>query len=304
MSGHRRPSRVTTVHPSANSCRTRAPGDHRLDGERDARDQSRARPGRPWLSTCGSWCISVPMPCPRSLDDAVPAAPAGAVRHGVRDARWAAVVAGRPPRGAAMPAHSASSATSARACSSGGDLADPDRDAASPCHPSTIAPQSMEIRSPSGAPRPRRDAVHDLLVDRGADRAGKAVVAQERRDAARLADGLLGRGADLVELSRVEMPPGPDGGLESPQRAPDDEPGASAHAAGHAEPSLLMPDHRCSSRAPLFARAALARPELGQRGRSASIARPVTSSTGSGGVDRHQQARRRSSRPGGAVSSP
>ncbi len=72
--------------------------------------------------------------------------------------------------------------------------------AASPCQPSTIAPQSIEITSPSREHPVARDAVHDLVVDRRADRGreGRVAVALERRDTAVRADVVLG---DRVELA-------------------------------------------------------------------------------------------------------
>jgi hypothetical protein len=68
----------------------------------------------------------------------------------------------------------------------------------------------------------RRDAVHDLLVDRGADRRREAVVALERRDRAGVADDLLG---DRVQVGR-----GDAGGDRVPhrvQRGGDDQAGAA-----------------------------------------------------------------------------
>ena len=97
----------------------------------------------------------------------------------------------RPPRrAAAMPRHSASSVTRISSRASGATSPIGTVIAASPCHPSTMAPQSIEMMSPSPQHPVPGDAVHDLVVDRGADRRreGRLAVALERRDAAVVAD--------------------------------------------------------------------------------------------------------------------
>ena len=74
--------------------------------------------------------------------------------------------------------------------------------AQSACQPSRMQPTSMLTTSPSArrAPR-RRDAVDDLVVDAGADRAGERrvrAVALERGDGARVADHALGDGVEVA----------------------------------------------------------------------------------------------------------
>src|SRR5699024_11818449 len=66
-----------------------------------------------------------------------------------------------------------------------------------------------------------RDAVHHHVVAGGADRAGEAVVAEERRHRARRADGLL---RHPVEVQRAHS--GPGGLTHRHQRAPDDRTGS------------------------------------------------------------------------------
>src|SRR3712207_5752951 len=66
---------------------------------------------------------------------------------------------------------------------------------------STLFPYTTLFRS--------RDAVHDLVVDRRADAAGEAVVAQEGRHRAGAADVVLGDG---VQLTGGDT--GPDGGAD------------------------------------------------------------------------------------------
>src|SRR6185369_16427079 len=63
--------------------------------------------------------------------------------------------------------------------------------------------QQITVREDLGG---RRDAVHDLLVHRRADRRRIAVVAEERRHTAAITDRLLG---DRVELTGAH--PGPRG---------------------------------------------------------------------------------------------
>src|SRR3712207_8878293 len=60
---------------------------------------------------------------------------------------------------------------------------------------STLFPYTTLFRS--------RDAVHDLVVDRRADAAGEAVVAQERRHGAGAADVVLGDGVQDRKSTRL-----------------------------------------------------------------------------------------------------
>ncbi len=93
--------------------------------------------------------------------------------------------------------------------------------AESPCQPPTMAPQSMEITSPSCSIWPRAgDAVHDLVVDRRADRRRIAVVALEGGNGARQLDLPL---RYRVELGRAD--PRRHGGYRGLQRCCRDQPG-------------------------------------------------------------------------------
>ena len=89
-----------------------------------------------------------------------------------------------------MPRHSDSSVTRSSSTTSSATSPTGTVIAASPCQPSTMAPQSIEMTSPSASTRVARDAVHDLVVDRGTDRRRerRVAVALERRDAAVVAD--------------------------------------------------------------------------------------------------------------------
>ena len=107
----------------------------------------------------------------------------------------------RPPsRAAAMPAHSASSVTRISSATSGGDLADRDGDrgVAVPAVDDRAAVDRDHVAV--GEHADAGDAVHDLVVDRGADGAGerRVAVALERRDAAVRADVVLGERVELA----------------------------------------------------------------------------------------------------------
>ncbi len=111
-----------------------------------------------------------------------------------------------------------------------------------------------------------RDAVHDLVVDRGADRAGKAVVALER--------GRRAAGADVILRDRVELAggdPGLDRVGQQLQRAPD-------HQAGGAHPLDLLGS--LDLHPPVAEAHALYRPGSRSGASSCSKTRRVTSSTG------------------------
>ena len=170
------PSGVTTVQPSASSpVPGRAHGDHRLDGQRHARHQPRA-PARPAVVEHVRVLVHL------GADAVAAVAVDDAVRPGLRADRLsrprAQMSVSRPPADAPAAATRPTATSSATSISSRQlrpDLADRDGDrrVAVPA-----VERSRRSRARSGRPRAapalgRRDAVHDLLVDRGADRAGK-----------------------------------------------------------------------------------------------------------------------------------
>ena len=113
-----------------------------------------------------------------------------------------------PGRIASMPAASAAAVTSIRRCAVGRHLADGDRargvaEVALVAH-AEIEPDDVTVAQHAA---PRRDAVHDLVVDRDADRrrerAAAHDVALERRLRAVLVRQLLG---ERVELARWRRP--------------------------------------------------------------------------------------------------
>ena len=79
--------------------------------------------------------------------------------------------------------------------------------AASPCQPSTIAPQSMEIDVALDQHAAARDAVHDLVVDRGADRrrgtaGGRSPGTTARRRATRMWSSAIASSSPVVTPGR------------------------------------------------------------------------------------------------------
>ena len=167
------------------------------------------RPGRPWLSTCGSWCISYRCRARRTRrrcrSAAAPRDRRPRPRARCRSACRPCVRRGRPPR--RRPTASPRQAVGELSQLAGRPRPTPTVIAESPCQPSRMAPQSIEIRSPSCRTWPgARDGVDDLAVHRGADGRRVALVAQERRDRARLPDHLVG---DLRRAPRWRRPARP-----------------------------------------------------------------------------------------------
>ena len=158
-----------------------------------------------------------------------------------------------------MPAHMASSVASMSARSSGRPASRPptmSEIAASPCQPSTMAPQSIESRSPSCSTRRAGDAVDDLVVDRGAQAAREAVVAEERRVGAAAADVLL---RELVE--RLGRHARADGLGHELQGLPDHQTGARRIRATWSGVLVSMRDRpNIRSAEPLRARRCVRRP--------------------------------------------
>ena len=206
----REPSSVTTVQSSSRTCVSRVParrpsarprrtGPARSRGPRSRRAVVQARPAA-GASPCRCRGRRTPRRCPyRRRRSARPRRRRRRPRPPPPRRR-----AARPPASAAMPAHMRPLGRRRQRRRPRGRR--PSRTtviAASPCQPSTIAPQSIETTSPGSSTRGAGDAVHDLVVDRHAQRRRVAVVAEERRRRAGVGDDL---GGDRVEVAPWSRP--------------------------------------------------------------------------------------------------
>ncbi len=170
-----------------------AADEHRLDRDAQTRPQPRAPVPGAVVEHLGRLVHRAADAVPDVLlDDAVPLAAVAAGREGRVDdvldgLAHRAEPTTRPPglpspaASAAMPAHMARSVVRDSSTSSGSAGSSTTVMAESPCQPSTIAPQSTETTSPGCEHARARDAVHDLVVDRDAQRRGEPVVPEERR---------------------------------------------------------------------------------------------------------------------------